>query len=80
MIVRVVKRVSDDCWLKKNINAKLYEVAGTYNNNNYVEWMLVNSHKNFFWEPIKSVSYCGTAKHCWRDIVNNDLKTLNVPP
>ena len=46
----------------------------------YVEWMLFNSGKKLlFRELIKSRPFCGTKQH-WRDVVNNDLKTLDVLP
>ena len=35
--------------------------------------------KLLFGEPMKSRPFHGT-KQRWRDVVNNDLKTLNVPP
>ena len=41
--------------------------------------MIVDSQKTFlFGELIKSRSFCGTKQH-WRDVVSNDIKTLDIP-
>ena len=40
--------------------------------------MIVDSQKILFSELIKSRPFCG-KKQCWRDLVSNYLKTLDVP-